>query len=66
MNTVTLNMRIFHVVYRVNQAEYGIRILVDASQEDVNTYSTCMLIIIYTSSAPEGRRAGDRVELCAR
>jgi len=30
-----------HVIYRVNQAEYGIRILVAASQEYVNTYSTC-------------------------
>jgi len=28
------------VVYRVNQAEYGIHILVAASQEYVNTYST--------------------------
>ena len=31
----------FHVIYKVDQAEYGIRILVDASQEYVNTYSTC-------------------------
>jgi len=30
----------FHGIYRVNQAEYGIRILVAASQEYVNTYST--------------------------
>ena len=29
-----------HVIYRVNQAEYGIHILVAASQEYVNTYST--------------------------
>jgi len=30
-----------HVIYRVNQAEYVIRILVAAPQEYVNTYSTC-------------------------
>jgi len=29
-----------HVAYRVNQAEYGIRIFVAASQEYVNIYST--------------------------
>jgi len=29
-----------HVIYRVNQSEYGIRIRVAASQEYVNTYST--------------------------
>jgi len=29
-----------HAIYRVHQAEYGIRILVAASQEYVNTYST--------------------------
>jgi len=29
-----------HVISRVNQAEYGIRILVAAPQEDVNIYST--------------------------
>jgi len=29
-----------HVICRVNQTEYGIRILVAASQEYVNTYST--------------------------
>ena len=28
------------VIYRVNQAEYAIRILVAASEEYVNTYST--------------------------
>jgi len=28
------------VIYRLNQAEYGIHILVAASQEYVNTYST--------------------------
>jgi len=30
----------FRVIYRVHQAEYGIRISVVASQEYVNTYST--------------------------
>jgi len=30
----------FPVIYRVNQAEYGIHILVAASQEYENTYST--------------------------
>jgi len=30
-----------HVIYRVNQAKYGFRIRVAASQEHVNTYSTC-------------------------
>jgi len=29
-----------HVIYRVNQAEYAIHILVVASQEYVNTFST--------------------------
>jgi len=33
----------FHVIYRVNQAEYCIRIRVAASQEYVNIYSTCRL-----------------------
>jgi len=32
-----------HVIYRVHQAEYGIHILVAASQDYVNTYSTCRL-----------------------
>jgi len=36
VNTVTLNMNI-SVSDRVNQAEYGIHILVAASQEYVNT-----------------------------
>ena len=31
---------VIHVVYRVNQAEYGIPILVVAPQEYVNMYST--------------------------
>jgi len=30
-----------YVIYRVNQAEYGIRIRESASQEYVNIYSTC-------------------------
>jgi len=30
----------FHVIYRVNQAEYGIQFRVAASQEYVNMYST--------------------------
>ena len=34
------SVRIFFM-YRVAQAEYGIRILMAASQEYVNTYSTC-------------------------
>jgi len=29
-----------HVIYKVNQAEFGIHILVVASQEYVNIYST--------------------------
>jgi len=29
-----------HVIYQVHQAEYGIRFLVAASHEYVNTYST--------------------------
>jgi len=33
-----------HVIYRVHQAEYGIRILVAASQEYANTYSTRRVI----------------------
>jgi len=33
------------VIYRVNQAEYGIYILVVASQEYTNTYSTCRLTV---------------------
>ena len=33
-----------HVINRVNQAECGIRIRVAASQEYVNTYSTCRLV----------------------
>ena len=35
----------FHIIYRVLQAEYGIRIRVVASQEYVNTYSTCRVAI---------------------
>jgi len=35
---------LIHVIHRVNQAEYGIHILVAASQEYVNTYSTCRLL----------------------
>jgi len=35
----TLEYAHIHVIYRVDQAEYGIRILVAASQEYVNTYS---------------------------
>jgi len=30
-----------HVIYRIHQAEYVIHILVVASQECVNIYSTC-------------------------
>jgi len=37
-----------HVVYRLNHAEYGIRILVAASQEYVNTYSARRLLGLYT------------------
>jgi len=36
-----------HVIYRVHQAEYGIHILVAASQEYVNTYSTRRLGMRY-------------------
>jgi len=39
MNTVTLNTYIF-MLYRVNQAEYGLRIRVVAPQEYVNIDST--------------------------
>jgi len=34
-----------HVIYRANQAEYGIRIRVAASQEYVNTYSTRRAVV---------------------
>jgi len=34
-----------HVIYRVIQAEYVIRILVAASQEYVNTYSTRRVVV---------------------
>ena len=44
------NVRI-RVIYRVNQAEYGIHILVVASREYVNIYSTC-------KGAKPGRRVG--------
>jgi len=40
MNTVTLSRYVSVSYYRVRQAEYGIHILVAASQEYVNTYST--------------------------
>jgi len=33
-----------HAIYRVDQAEYGIRIRVAGSQEYVNTYSTCRVV----------------------
>jgi len=40
--TLILNMYVF--LSSFNQAEYGIRILVAASQDYVNTYSTCRLL----------------------
>ena len=54
MNTSTLRM----YIYRVNQAEYGIRIRVAAPQEYVNIYSTRRLLIrlLLFSSGPVGRR----------
>ena len=39
--TLTLNMYVSMSYYRVQQAEYSMRILVAAPQEHVNTYSTC-------------------------
>jgi len=39
MNTFPLNVRV-PVIYRVHQAEYVVRVLVDVSQEYANTYST--------------------------
>ena len=36
----------FHVVYRANQAEYAIRILVAACQKYVNKYSKCIGICL--------------------
>jgi len=38
-----------HVIYTVHQAEYGIRFLVAASQEYVNTYSTCRVVTSWPS-----------------
>jgi len=40
VNTVILNMDVNMAIYRVQQAEYVIRIRMAASQEYVNTYST--------------------------
>jgi len=34
-----------YVIYRVNQAEYGIHVLLVAPQEYVNIYSTCRIRI---------------------
>ena len=42
-----------HDIYRVNQAEYVIRIRVAASQEEVNTYSTRRVVVRCGSSAGE-------------
>jgi len=39
-----------HVIYRVNQAEYGIHFCVVAPQENGNTYSTRRIIEIGGSS----------------
>jgi len=43
MNTVALKCVRIYSMYRVTQAEYVFRILMAASQEYVNTYSTCRL-----------------------
>jgi len=40
VNTFSLEYLHIHVIYQVNQAEYGIHILVLAPQEHVNIYST--------------------------
>jgi len=46
-----------HVICRVNQAEYVIRILVAAPQECVNTYSTCRVVSVSDlRSLPQMRR----------
>ena len=47
-----------HVIYRVNQAEYAIRILVVASQEYVNTYSTRRVL---GGGVPRGKHKGGEV-----
>ena len=57
-----------HVIYRVNQAEYGIHILVVAPQEYVNIYSTRRVVTRTVTSdigpnretAPSARRCSDR------
>jgi len=46
MKTVTLNMYHIHVIYRLNQAEYGIRIPVAVSQECVNTIQHVGLLLV--------------------
>ena len=47
-----LECLLFHDVYRVTQAEYVIRILMAASQEYVNTYSSCRLSAQAGDAAP--------------
>ena len=42
MNTILVYVRI-HVIYRVNQAEYAIRIPMAPPQEYVNAYSPCRI-----------------------
>jgi len=42
------NLAYLHVLvyYRVYRAKYGIHIRVAASQEYVNTYSTCRMVVV--------------------
>jgi len=43
-----------HAIYRVNQAEYVIRILVATPQEYVNTYSTCRVAALLKGEGGDG------------
>jgi len=53
-----------HVIYRVNQAEYGIHILVVAPQEYVNIYSTRRPVSLSgeDSCSCEGQRAFSQLD----
>jgi len=47
VNNRTLNIYLrIYVIYRVNQAEYGIHILLVALQEYVNIYSTRRMVFL--------------------
>jgi len=58
VNTFYLGYVRIHGIYEVNQAEYGIRILVVAPHEYVNIYSTCRAATLHVEYAERGIKYG--------